>query len=942
MKSMFKRFNVFLILSLLFLYAFSGTYVVSADDNDEDNTKTVLILESDSYGYIQMVNNKYTGYYVDYLSEISLHTGWEYDYLIADDEEFKDHIEKGDYDLVAGIINDKKYNDDLDFSNRPMGIKKYSLSVRKDNPEIIFDNYQSMNGMNIGISKGDAEFEKSFKQFLNQNNIKYTNDSKLKVKDGVNLIHIDGDKNEQLLKGSFDGILCTNENAYKYDLFSAISFNTVPIYLAVQKGDYNSLKIIENAQSEIYSSNSNFITDLYNNAFSDIYKTNLAFSDKEKNFLDDKRVYNVALLKDKAPYSYVDDNNDAGGLVVETFNKISEMTSYMITFKYKFYETYYDAQNAVMNGHCDIVGLSLSTSPADRNCIKNTSKVFFEDVYYYYKNIHTSDSIEEGVFVLQKKFPDDFLKKAEIDKENVIYVDSTMECFEYVDSGKADYTMALYNIGDFYVKSKSFNNVEVMDEHAVANSFAAGFSKNINQTMIEIFDKCLSHIDDEFYDNYIVSYMFSEAIDKSLSNTIADNKIFIAVFIVSFVILLIVLFIFIFKAVKLRKKNKECLYFSTSLLDKINGMVHSLNVLSAIINSNNDSNIDREAYIRKIEETSKSLSHIIENSQRLIKISYGDFNIKQSSFWLKDLTDDLMSDITEFADKYKINTTCIIDKDVPDVLIGDRQCLYEVLYNLLINSVKYNHAYGNVSLNISPSEPITKNYVSLLFSVEDNGRGIHEENLKKIFAPFFREDRVGINNISGSGIGLTVSKYYIEKMGGALKTESVINRGSCFYFKLKFKLTNESDNVSEISGLRTAYNLSGKRYLIVSSNKLRSEVTNCLFESVNAKPVCASSGEEAYNIFDDSEVGYFDGIIIRMDLHDESCFDFVKKIRNLNRKDSRSIAVIGLFDNLTDDGIKKALDCGVNECINEDIDNSKLLDIFERANNKKRKRNHNK
>lgn len=940
MKSMFKRFNVFLILSLLFLSMFSEAVFVSSDDGEKDKTKTVLILESDSYGYIQMVNNKYSGYYVDYLNELSMHTGWNYNYLIVDDNEFDEHIEKGDYDLVAGVIDDGKHSDCLSFPRSPMGIKKYSLSVRKDNPEVIFENYQSMNGLNIGISERDAEFEKSFKQFLAQNNINYKNDSKTNVTNGVNLIHINGDKNKQLLNGEVDGILCTNENAYRYDLFAAITFNTVPIYLAVNKGDYDSLEAIENAQSQIYSSNSDFITDLYDSAFSIIYKTGLAFSDKEKSFLDEKRVYNVALLDNKAPYSYLDENNNACGLVVETFNMISEMTSYMITFKYKFYETYYDAQDAVMNGHCDIVGLSLSTSPADRNCIKNTSKVFFEDVYYYYKNTETKASKEDGIFAVHKNFPVEFLEKAGINKDNVIYLDTTMECFECVDLGKADYTLALYNIGDFYVKSKSFNNVEVTDEKGTANSFAAGFSKNINQTMIEIFDKCLSHIDDEFYDSYIVSYMFGEAVDTSLSGTIENNKIFVAIVIAIFVLLAVLLCIVLFKAINARRKSRNRLEFSINLLEKINGMVQSLNVLSTIVSEKNSA-IDREIYISKIEEISESLSYIVDNSQKLTKIRYNALSSKQSSFWLKDLTDELMSDISEFANKYKIDVRFVVEKDVPSVVVGDRDHLYEVLFNLLLNAVKYNHAYGTVRLRISLSSPESDNFVSLLFSVEDSGIGIHEENLKRVFEPFFREDRVGVNNISGAGIGLTLSKYYIEEMGGALKVKSSINEGSCFYFEIKFKLTDKVEKISESSEIRTESDLSGKRYLLVNGNELESEVTYCLFESVNAIPVCASGGEEAYSIFADSGTGYFDGIIIRMDLHDKDCLDTVRKIRSLNRKDAKSIVIVGILDNLTAENINKALEYGVDECIDKNTDNSRLLDIFERAGNNK-KRNHKK
>lgn len=941
MKNAVKRFIVFLISLLLFLYVFSGSVVIFSDDSNENKTKTVLISESDSYGYIKMINNKYSGYYVDYLNEISMHTGWNYNYLIADNDEFREHIEKGDYDLVAGVINDDEQSDEWIFSNSPMGIKKYSLSVRKDNPEIILDNYRSMNGMNIGVSEGDIEFEKSFKNFLRQNNIKYRNDSKSKVANGVNLIHISGDKNEQLLNGDFDGILCTNDNAYRYDLFSAISFDTVPIYLAVKKGDYDLLSIIENAQSDIYSSNSDFIMDLYNSSFSDIYKTNLSFSDKEKRFLDKKSVYNVALLKDKAPYSFVCPNNDAGGLVVETFNKVSELTSYMITFKYKFYDSYYDAQNAVVNGHCDIIGLSLSTSPADRSCVKNTSKVFFEDVYYYYKNTHTEKSIEDGIFALQKNFPAEFINKSNINAENVIYVDSTMECFDYVDSGKADYTLALYNIGEFYVKSESFNNVEVLTEKAVANSFAAGFSKNINQTMIEIFDKCLNYIDEDFYENYIVSYMFGEAVNVSLSNKIDDNIIFI--FVISFVIVLIILLVLIFKLLKINKEGKKRLNFSINLLDKINGMVQSINVVSAMLNEKGYDSLDKEVYIKKIEETSKSLSHIVENSQKLIKISYNDYDIKQTSFWLKDLTDNLMLDISDFADKYKINVKFIIDDDVPDMIVGDRERLYEVLFNLLVNAVKYNHANGSVQLHIGLSEPVCKNIVSISFAVKDSGTGIHPENLQNVFKPFFREDRVGINNISGAGIGLTVCSDYIQKMGGTLRAESDINAGSCFYFKLKFKLTNESDEIYKASDLKTVSDLSNKTYLIINDNKLESEVTNCLFKSYNAKTVCALCGDDAYDAFVNSESGYFDGIIIKMNMHDECCFETVKKIRCLNRKDSKDIIIAGVFSNLTDSCINKALECGVDECVHENIENFKLIDIFSQTNRKNNiKRNHKK
>lgn len=942
MKMFLKRFTAFFISSLLFLFSLSGTVLVSSDDSEKNNTKTVLILESDSYGYIQMINNKYSGYYVDYLNEISMYTDWNYNYLIVDDTEFKEHIKKGDYDLVAGVIDDGSKDDYLNFSRSPMGIKKYSLSVRKDNPEVIYENYQSMNGLNIGISERDLEFEKSFKQFLNQNNIKYRNDSKSNITGGVNLVHINGDKNEQLLNGEVDGILCTNENAYRYDLFAAITYDTVPIYLAVKKGDYDSLKSIENAQSEIYSSNSDFITNLYDDAFSNIYKTKLAFSDKEKNFLDEKRVYNVALLDNKAPYSYIDDDDEACGLVVETFNMISEMTSYMVTFKYKFYDTYYDAQDAIMNGHCDIVGLSLSTSPSDRNCIKNTSKVFFEDVYYYYKNTETKVSFEDGIFAVHKNFPDEFLEKAGINKDKIVYADTTMECFELVDLGKADYTLALHNIGDFYVQSESFNNVEFMDKKGTANSFAAGFSKNINQTMIEIFDKCLSHIDDEFYDGYIVSYMFSEVVDTSFSGTIANNKIFVIVFTVIFVISICFLCILLVKTVSVRRKSRNRFEFSINLLEKINSMVQSLNVLSTIIRENND-DIDKEAYIKRIEDTSKSLSHIIDNSEKLTKISYNALDSKQSSFWIKDLTDDLLLDISEFANKYKIDVRIVVEKDVPSIIVGDRSRIYEILFNLLLNAIKYNHANGSVYLRIGLSSYEYKNFVTLLFSVEDSGIGIHEENIKKIFNPFFREDRVGINNISGAGIGLTLSKHYVEEMGGVLKVNSNINEGSCFYFEIKFKMTDESEKISEILEIRTEYNLSGKRYLLVNSNELEGEVTNCLFESINAIPVCVSDWEDAYSAFADSETGYFDGIIIKMDLHNKQCFDVVRNIRSLHRRDSKSIVIVGVLDNLTADNINKVLECGVDECIDKNTDNSKLLDIIERAgNNKKKKRNHNK
>jgi signal transduction histidine kinase/CheY-like chemotaxis protein len=195
-------------------------------------------------------------------------------------------------------------------------------------------------------------------------------------------------------------------------------------------------------------------------------------------------------------------------------------------------------------------------------------------------------------------------------------------------------------------------------------------------------------------------------------------------------------------------------------------------------------------YLDKIKSASEGLLGIINDILDISKIEAGKVVLENIPFDLHEVFKICQNIITPKAAAKNINLFCYSEPTLGKKLIGDPVRLRQVILNLLTNAVKFTN-YGMVKVLASVVNQTEEN-ATIHFEVKDSGIGMNEEQLAKVFDPFTQADNSTTRKYGGTGLGLTITKNFVELMGGDLKVESVIGIGSKFHFDVTFQTCDES------------------------------------------------------------------------------------------------------------------------------------------------------
>jgi signal transduction histidine kinase/DNA-binding NarL/FixJ family response regulator/HPt (histidine-containing phosphotransfer) domain-containing protein/HAMP domain-containing protein len=195
-------------------------------------------------------------------------------------------------------------------------------------------------------------------------------------------------------------------------------------------------------------------------------------------------------------------------------------------------------------------------------------------------------------------------------------------------------------------------------------------------------------------------------------------------------------------------------------------------------------------YLDKIKSASEGLLGIINDILDISKIEAGKVVLENIPFDLHEVFKICQNIITPKATAKGINLFCYSEPTLGKKLIGDPVRLRQVILNLLTNAVKFTN-YGMVKVLASVVNQTMEN-ATIHFEVKDSGIGMNDEQLAKVFEPFTQADNSTTRRYGGTGLGLTITKNFVELMGGDLKVESVIGIGSKFHFDVTFATCDES------------------------------------------------------------------------------------------------------------------------------------------------------
>ncbi|MBT8260863.1 MAG: sensor histidine kinase, partial [Bacteroidia bacterium] len=188
----------------------------------------------------------------------------------------------------------------------------------------------------------------------------------------------------------------------------------------------------------------------------------------------------------------------------------------------------------------------------------------------------------------------------------------------------------------------------------------------------------------------------------------------------------------------------------------------------------------REKYLKRADKGIERLTYIIKDLDMITKLEAGDLSLNIEVFDIVKLIKSVFDLLEMKAAAKNITLTFDINYSTPVFVKGDKERIQQVVSNLVVNSIKYGENNGTTEVSI---ENLIKNKV--IIRVTDNGEGIEQEHIPRLFERFYRVDKSGSRKEGGSGLGLAIVKHIIEAHDEKLYIESQYGVGSEFSFTLE-------------------------------------------------------------------------------------------------------------------------------------------------------------
>ncbi len=340
-----------------------------------------------------------------------------------------------------------------------------------------------------------------------------------------------------------------------------------------------------------------------------------------------------------------------------------------------------------------------------------------------------------------------------------------------------------------------------------------------------------------------------------------------------------------------------------------------------LLNRNLDDQEKARGYLRKIQNASSLLLTIINQVLEMARIESGTVTLKLEA---TDLSALFHSVNTVFeADIQKKNIQYSEDAHVPHKFAYcDKTKLEEIYLNIVSNAIKYTpdgHAI-RVEIHELPSED--KKKACYRFTCEDSGIGMSTDYLPHIFDEFSREHTTTENKVVGTGLGLPIVKSLIEQMGGTIQVESTQGVGTKFTVELTLTLASREEVYSSPETLAEAEHakLRGRRILLAEDNELNAEIAIELLGEEGFLIERAADGEECCTMLAQAPEGYYDLILMDIQMPVMNGYEASAKIRAMADTKKAGIPIIAMTANAFAEDRQAALDAGMNAHVAKPID----------------------
>ena len=323
--------------------------------------------------------------------------------------------------------------------------------------------------------------------------------------------------------------------------------------------------------------------------------------------------------------------------------------------------------------------------------------------------------------------------------------------------------------------------------------------------------------------------------------------------------------------------------------------------------------------LEKIRESSDHLLTLINDVLDISRIESGKIKFAPIGVDIVEVADTVLSIMYGFLSNRNITFHTHLAIPETRYVLADAVRIREVLVNILGNAVKFTGDGGSITFTSDYLPGADDRHMIVRYRVTDTGVGMTKEFVKHIFDEFSQEESSARTYYKGSGLGMTISKRYVDLMDGNISVESEKGKGSTFTVELPLELT-EADKVQKQASPGDSTDLAGVKILMAEDNDLNAEIAMVQLEELGIHITRASDGKEALKIFASNQPGTFDIIFMDIMMPKMNGYEATKAIRALqNRPDARTIPIIAMTANAFAEDVQASLDAGMNDHLSKPI-----------------------
>ena len=387
--------------------------------------------------------------------------------------------------------------------------------------------------------------------------------------------------------------------------------------------------------------------------------------------------------------------------------------------------------------------------------------------------------------------------------------------------------------------------------------------------------------------------------------------------------------LFLTRDLAVRNSLKQALDSKDSYLSKMSHDLRTpLNGIIGLLDINDNHPDDTELNQRSRDKARVAANHLLSLLNDVLELSKLDSQravLIEDPFDLRDVLDEVETISKLKAESMNINLICNYKDGLTcPYVYGSSLHMKQILLNLVDNAIKYNKKDGYVELNVNVKRH-KEDLITYVFVVKDNGLGIDKEYLDHIFEPFSQENQNFNEYRLGTGLGMSIVKGLVELMKGSISVTSKKGVGSTFEVVIPFKIAPEIVKNAKDSKV----SIKGKKVLLVEDNDLNREIAKTLLEDEGVLVSEAVDGLNALKVFEESEIGYFDLILMDVVMPNMNGLSATRAIRELNRIDS-NLPIIALSANAYAEDIKKTKDAGMDDYVSKPFKIENLVEMIDK------------